>query len=36
MFSPIPLCIRLPQMNEYVEYFHNNNKYMNHLVHDKK
>ena len=23
-------------MNEYVEYFHNNNKYMNHFVHDKK
>ena len=29
---PIPLCIKLPQMNEYVKYFDSNNKCMNLLV----
>ena len=24
-----PLCIKLPQMNAYVKYFDNNNKYVN-------
>ena len=32
---PVPLCIKLPQMNGYVKYF-NDNKCMNLLVHDKK
>ena len=26
---PSPLCIKLPQMNAYVKYFDNNNKYVN-------
>ena len=33
---PILWRIKLPQMNEYVKYFHNNNKYMDLLAHDKK
>ena len=33
---PIPLCIKIPQMNGYVKYFDNNNKYINFSVHDKK
>ena len=33
---PIPLCIKLPQMNGYVKYFDSNNKYMNLLVHNKE
>ena len=33
---PIPLCIRLPQMNGYVRYFDSNNEYINLLVHDKE
>ena len=33
---PIPLCIKLPQMNGYTKYFDNNNKNMNLLVNDKK
>ena len=33
---PIPLCIKLPQINGYVKYIDNNNKYVNLLVHDKK
>ena len=32
---PVPLCIKLPQMNRYVKYF-NHNKCMNLLVQDKK
>ena len=31
-FPIIPLCIKLPQMNGYTNYFDNNNKYMNLLV----
>ena len=23
---PVPLCIKLPQMNEYIKYFDSNNK----------
>ena len=30
---PIPLCIKLNQINGYVKYFDNNNKYINFLVH---
>ena len=33
---PIPLCIKLPQINGYVKNIDNNNKYVNLLVHDKK
>ena len=33
---PIPLCIKLPQMNGYVKYFDSKNKYMNLLVHNKE
>ena len=33
---PIPLCIKLPQMNEYTKYFDKIHKYINLLVHDKK
>ena len=33
---PIPLCIKLPQINGYTKYIDNNSKYMNLLVHDKK
>ena len=33
---PVPLYMKLPQMNVYVKYFNNNNKYMNFLIHDKK
>ena len=32
---PVPLSIKLPQMNGYVKYF-NDNKCMNLLVHDKE
>ena len=32
---PIPLYIKLLQMNGYIKYF-NDNKYMNILFHDKK
>ena len=32
----IPLCIILPQMNEYVKCVNKNSKYMNILVHDKE
>ena len=31
-----PLCINLPQMNEYAKYFDKKNKYMNLLVYDKE
>ena len=30
---PIPLCIELNQINGYVKYFDNNNKYINFFVH---
>ena len=33
--SPVPLYIKLPQMNQYVKYF-NDNKCMNLLVHDEE
>ena len=33
---PIPSCIKLSQMNGYVKYYDNNNKYINLLVHDGK
>ena len=33
---PVPLCIKLPQMNGYVKHFDNNNKYINLLVHDEE
>ena len=33
---PAPLCIKIPQMNGYVKYFDNNNKYISILVCDKK
>ena len=33
---PISLCIKLPQTNGSVKYFHNNNKFIFFLVHDKK
>ena len=33
---PLPLYIKLPQMNGYVKCFDNNNKYINFLVHDKE
>ena len=33
---PIPLCIKLPQMNGYVKYFDSKNKYMNLSVHNKE
>ena len=33
---PSPLCTELPQMNEYAEYFVENNKYMNLLVNVKE
>ena len=33
---PLPLCIKLPQMNGHVKYFDSNNKCMNLLVHDKE
>ena len=36
MVFPIPLCMKLPQMNGYTRYFDINNKYMNLLVHIKK
>ena len=32
----MPLCIKRPQMYEYIKYFDNNNKYINLLVHDIK
>ena len=32
---PVPLCIKLSQMNGYVKYF-NDNKCMNLLVHDRE
>ena len=32
----IPLCIKLPQMNGYVKYFDNNNKYINLIIYDKE
>ena len=33
---PVPLCIKLPQMNGYVKYFNCNNKCMNFLVLSEK
>ena len=30
------LCIKIPQMNGYVNCFDSNNKYMNFLIHDKE
>ena len=33
---PIPLCIKLPQINGYTKYFDYNNRYINLLVHDTK
>ena len=33
---PLPLCVRLPQMNAYAKYFDKNNKYINLLVNDKE
>ena len=33
---PVPLCIKLPQMNGYVKYFDSNNKCFNLLIHDKE
>ena len=33
---PVPLCIKLPQMNGYIKYFDSNKKYMNLLVHYKE
>ena len=33
---PVPLCIKLPQMNAHVKYFDSNRKYMNPLVHDEE
>ena len=33
---PVPLCIKLPQMNAHVKYFDSNRKYMNLLVHDEE
>ena len=32
---PAPLCIKLPQVNGNVKYFHNNNECINVLVHDE-
>ena len=34
--SVIPFCRKLLQMNGYVKYFDENNKYMNILVHNKE
>ena len=34
-YFPILLCIKLPQMNRYIEYF-DNNTYINLLVHDEE
>ena len=33
---PLPLCVKLPQMNSYAKYFDKNNKYINLLVNDKE
>ena len=33
---PSPLCVKLPKMNAYAEYFDKNNKYMNLLANDKR
>ena len=33
---PSPLCVKLPQMNEYAKYFDENRKYINLLVNDKE
>ena len=33
---PVPLYIKLPQINAFVKYFDNNKKYMNLLVCDKE
>ena len=33
---PSQLCIKFPQMNEFVKYFDKNSKYKNLLVNDKK
>ena len=33
---PIPLCIKLPQINGYIKYFDRNNKYINFLAHDQE
>ena len=35
-YFPILLCIKLPQMNRNIEYFDNNNTYINLLVHDEE
>ena len=34
--SPAPLCIKVLQMNAFIKYFDNNNKYMKSLVHDEE
>ena len=33
---PVPLCIKLPQINAYVKYFDSNNTCMNLSVHDEE
>ena len=35
-FFSVPLCIKLSQINKYVKYFDNNNKYINLLVHNNE